>query len=46
MFSNTSSISFLEIKLKKFSIGLRSELRGGIENTYALTFFMAFKAAT
>ena len=45
MFSNASSFSFFEIELKNFSIGLRSGLRGGTENTSALTFFMAFKAA-
>ena len=45
MFSNASSFSFFEIELKKFPIGLRTGLRGETENTSALTFFMAFKAA-
>ena len=43
--SSASSFSFFEIQLKKFSIGLKSRLRGGIENTSALTFDVAFKAA-
>ena len=43
--SSASSFSFFEIQLKKFSIGLKSGLRGGIENTSALTFDVAFKAA-
>ena len=44
MLSNASSFSFFVIKLKKFFIGLRSGLRGGIENTSALNYFIAFKA--
>ena len=43
MFSNASSFSFFEIKLKRFSIGLRSGLRGGIENKSALTFSWLLK---
>ena len=43
--SSASSFSFFEIQLKKFSVGLKSGLRGGIENTSALTFDVAFKAA-
>ena len=41
--SSASSFGFFEIQLKKFSVGLKSGLRGGIENTSALT--LAFKAA-
>ena len=42
MFSNASSFSFFESKLKKLSIGW---LRSDIENTCVFTFLMAFKVA-
>ena len=45
MFSNASSFSFFKVKLKNYPIGLKLGLRSGIENTSALTFFMAFKPA-